>query len=283
MKKFLLSLLLICLWIVNFSSASLTYTWYVTWDTLPWNSVIVSISVPYVYHYWHTVSSSSLRCSFTWNVSGVYYVFWNNDRSNNSFVFSAWWSTNRTFNNELSTVYFFSSSTAVNDFVFWYDCTIDTVYDVVGCDYSDYELKSNITESYCTNLYNNLIPVENVDQNYCLNNHLCPSYDCPTNTWDLQWSALFINNIQHVGAPLINISIPEEIEWDYSWSSSQFDLDIVWYNVDTEYVEWIIDVQNYVPTSSDFTRIFWLFGNYAWLLVSCLFIIIFFYFIKKLF
>lgn len=262
MKKLLLSLLLIWSLIINFSSAE-------------------KLNV-----LWNIISSSAVSWSLVLDTNSIYILYANYNSSTRS-VYIDFQDYQWTLNTNYSPLYFsVGSSDNVLNYVFnWWSFNefhYDKLYSLTPCDYSDYELKSNITEGYCTNLYNNLIPVENIDQNYCVDNHLCPSYDCPSNTWDLQWSALYINNIQHVGAPLINISIPEEIEWNYTWSSSQFDLDVVWYNVDTEYVEWIIDTQNYIPSSSDFTRIFWLFWNYAWLLVSCLFVIIFFYFIKKL-
>ena len=81
------------------------------------------------------------------------------------------------------------------------------------------------------------------------------------------------------------MNIPEEISWDYAYTSSgyNFNLDIEWYNQDTEYINWLIDVNSYQPTSEDFTSVFSLFGNYWWLLVACLFIILIFYFVKKAF
>ena len=112
----------------------------------------------------------------------------------------------------------------------------------------------------------------------------CLSANCPFNTWDVQWSALFINDIQHIWAPLINITIPEEFEWNYTWSNDEFDLDVVWYNVDTEYIDWIIRTQKTTPDSYDFNNIV---SNLIPLFVPWLVIVLFlwfiFRFIKKIF
>ena len=102
-------------------------------------------------------------------------------------------------------------------------------------------------------------------------------------SWDISWSSLYINDIQHLSSENIVITIPEEISWDYTWDESNFVLSIEWYNVDAEYIQSIIDTQNYQPTSEDFTNVFLSFKEYGGLLVSCLFIIFVFYLIKKAF
>ena len=101
-------------------------------------------------------------------------------------------------------------------------------------------------------------------------------------TWD-NWSALYVNNIQHLWKPIINISIPDEISWDYVSTWDLFDLSVEWYNVDFEYIEWVINKQNYTPTSEDFTEVISNFGSFGGLIVVCLFVILVFYMIKKIF
>lgn len=125
----------------------------------------------------------------------------------------------------------------------------------------------------------NLIPIEDVDTNYCVENQLCPA--CELSGW---LSELFINEIQHNSAPLINITIPEEFDWDYSWSDEEFYLEVKWYNVDTEYVDWLIRSQNFKPNSDDFSSILtWLVPLFVPWLAIILFLYFVFRFVKKVF
>lgn len=99
--------------------------------------------------------------------------------------------------------------------------------------------------------------------NNCSNNLLscqsslssCIQSNCPFDTWSVQWSALYINNIQYLSSPIINIDIPENINWDYSITWDTFDL-YVGSGYDVEYIESIIDINSYRPTSEDFTSVF---------------------------
>lgn len=124
-----------------------------------------------------------------------------------------------------------------------------------------------------------------IDSQYCQENNLCPSSwtwsDCPVYTWDFNWSSLYINDIQHEWAWTINITIPEEFNWDYTNENDVFDLNIEWYNVDTEYIDWIIRTQNYKPTSEDFTRLVWMLAPYSKYLIFLLFMFIIWAWIKK--
>jgi len=128
--------------------------------------------------------------------------------------------------------------------------------------------------------------------NNCSNNLLscqsslssCIAWNCPLDDWDVQWSSLFINNIQHIWAPLININIPEEISWDYTSSTGSFDLDVEGYNVDADYIEWVINIQNSKPTTEDFNKIITqVIPLFVPWLVIILFIYFVFKFIKKIF
>lgn len=102
--------------------------------------------------------------------------------------------------------------------------------------------------------------------------------------WEWDWSALFINWIQHVWAPLINITIPEEYNRNYTWTEEVFDLSVDWYNVDYEYIDNIINTQNSKPNSNDLTIII---SQLIPLFVPWLCIILLLYFIyifiKKIF
>lgn len=98
------------------------------------------------------------------------------------------------------------------------------------------------------------------------------------------WSALYINDIQHESAPLINLTIPEEFDRDYTNNNEEFNLWVSWYNVDTTYIDWIITTQKTLPDKQDFNNtISWLLPLFIpWLvIIACLYFI--FRFIKKVF
>ena len=136
------------------------------------------------------------------------------------------------------------------------------------CEYSSMECQ----------LEYNLIPINNVDLNYCVSNDLCP-----VSTW-LNESELIINDIVHESAPLININIPEEISWDYTWNENSFDLFISGYNVDTEYISDIILTQKTPANRVDLNNIIQvLLPLFVPWLIIILFIYFVFKFIKKIF
>jgi len=72
----------------------------------------------------------------------------------------------------------------------------------------------NNTLNNCSNSLNSC----NTNLNNCLQ----------SNCWDIEWSALYINEIQHQSAPIINITIPEEYNWDYTWDENSFDVYVEW-------------------------------------------------------
>lgn len=118
-----------------------------------------------------------------------------------------------------------------------------------------------------------------IDSQYCSDNNLCPSswtWDCEE--WDWNWSALYINNIQHQSAPLINIDIPDYIYWDYSSSEEEFDL-YVGSGYDQDYIDNVIAINSYQPTSEDFTDVF---VSGLTLVMPYIVIVLFIVFIRKL-
>lgn len=102
-------------------------------------------------------------------------------------------------------------------------------------------------------------------------------------SWDIQWSSIFINDIQHNSSENINITIPEEINRDYTWDEENLYIYVNWYNVDTEYIDSIIRTQNYKPSSEDFTNVVWLLAPYSKYLVFLLFVFIIWAWIRKSF
>lgn len=165
------------------------------------------------------------------------------------------------------------------------------------------------TSSECQQEYN-LIPIENVDQNYCESNNLCSTCNyswyenslnvctnnlntCQSNlssclAWNyswLNWSSLYINNIQHLWWPSIYLDIPEEINRDYQYSSNDdMFIDIEGYNVNYDSISGAIAIQNYKPDSSDLNKIITeLIPLFIPWLVIILFLYFVFRFIKKIF
>ena len=104
-------------------------------------------------------------------------------------------------------------------------------------------------------------------------------------TWDTQWSAVYVNDIQHNSAWIINITIPEEIDWDYSYvtwendSLESLNIAVSGYNVDTDYIENVIKINSYRPTSQDFTSVF--VGGFS-LILPYIVIVLFIVFVRKL-
>lgn len=142
------------------------------------------------------------------------------------------------------------------------------------------------TQSQCESEYN-LIPISSITQSYCVSNNLCPTI--PDNecwTWEFNdWSALWINNIQHLGASNIFINIPEEISWDYAYTNNDnnMNIDIEWYNVDYDYINWVVDLQKYTPTSEDFTNIVSNLWSYFKILLFLVFAFLIIRWIKNIF
>jgi len=133
-----------------------------------------------------------------------------------------------------------------------------------SCDYSDYELKSNITENYCTNKFSNLINEEDITSWYCETEFwLIDPENCPASgwTWDINWSNFFVNSEQIQGASMVYLRLPEFLNWDYtyinSWSTLNINVENAW---DSEYIQNILDIQSYHPDKDQFAF------SFAWFL-----------------
>jgi len=158
------------------------------------------------------------------------------------------------------------------------------------CDYSWYESQINTLSwnlATCQWMYDRL------DSDYDLlewNYNTCTSElsSCMQNWWsswsgDIQWSSIFINQVQHLWNKNIYIDIPLEYEFSYTNEWENFEITVEWLNQDEEYLSWVINKQNYIPTTEDFSNVFSNLGLFGSLLVVCLFVILVFYMIKKVF
>ena len=169
-----------------------------------------------------------------------------------------------TNNSNTYQLHYYNSSSIMECFT-WFTNTTITLTN--SCDwnisvsyfwYSNSYPYQNYTSLQCQTEYN-LIPILSVDSNYCISNNLCSSSDCPSYTWDLTpWvSNVWINDLFHPWAFNIIMNIPEEIDWDYAYTNSwqNMNIDVVWYNVDYDYINDVVDTQNYKPSSSDLSSI----------------------------
>ena len=300
MKKWLKLLLIGLVWLfggLSFCSAwTFTYNWTIGDNSImliPQKPLSSNVSV----HCDFVSSSSSCEWQFKWSLSYMYWSlttpYWNST-SQSSWNFISC-SEGSSFDADLSNfeppswaspvlwvVSFNITSNWVPDWVIVnYSCIFswDSVYSPwLSCpEVNTWEILSwYILES-------------EIDTNFCVGNWYCPTNECtgsldPVQSWN--WSSLFINDIQHIGAWLINITIPEEIEWDYiyTWNWDEFDLNVKWYNVDSDYIEGIINTQNSKPSSQDFNNIItWLIPLFVpWLCIILLLYFIYL-FIKKIF
>lgn len=119
--------------------------------------------------------------------------------------------------------------------------------------YTFYDISSILWSSYtseqCQQEYS-LMPISSCDSEYCELNNLCEVIG-----WS--WSStLYINDIWHESAPFIYVNIPDEFKWDYLTWEQEFTINVEWLNGDSDYIQWIIDVNSYRPSSEDFTQIF---------------------------
>lgn len=263
MKKLFFSLIIWLFWFINFSIAwSYTFTgvggipdlvipqnWYSCNMTLHCNfssSSISYIKFRFMYVYsqnWHykwlySSDTSSLYTVSPWN--DLVYDF------NFATDFTPWYSTCEWI------PFFYMQQCQDCDSLVW------------SCTFSGATVLSSSSSSSCPEcetcpttweILSWYILESSIDSQYCVENELCPISTWSVTTWDSNWSALFINWIQHASAPLINVTIPDNIYWDYDSSEEEFVLDIG-SGYDQDYIDWVIDVQSYRPTSEDFTQTF---------------------------
>lgn len=265
------------------------YTW--TFELATWNAITSIIT------FWNTPTAKPFKTMcFRFHLQNItnnqYFLVWFGDNASTigSDAQQYWWDQN------WQTVCLYANKLRVNlrnpttTRLSWYFEAFflpDFLQKSVPCE--DWMIWSS--QAQCESDYN-LIPVSSVNSSYCQNNNLCPlipDIDCWTGDWiwsgDWNWSALWINNIQHLWAANLFINIPEEIWRDYAYTNNwnNMNIDVEWYNVDYEYIEWVINKQSYIPTSEDLSNVFSNLGLFWSLLVVCLFVILVFYMFKKIF
>lgn len=294
MKKILLSLFVWFVWIISFCNAW-TYTFEWNWNNIPWSFVPAMSSVSKNVIISCTFTNSNTDCDwpifrtkfsfsfyrnsyfnaiYYWELSDTYEITcW----SDNSFTFTydfstfagAYGYTNRWFN-----FMYLSSTRNPDPSYITYTCTFvgDNIIDWSNSWWWGW----SCPEVNTWEILSWYILESEVDSNYCVNNDLCPVYE--------NNSLLYINTIEHQSAPVINIDIPLEYDWDSSIDSWVFNLVISWNNVDYEYIDWIITAQNVKPNAWTLNKIITeLIPLFVPWLVIILFIWFVFRFVKKIF
>lgn len=131
-----------------------------------------------------------------------------------------------------------------------------------------------MTSIECQTEYS-LIPISEVDINYCVANSLCPACD--------NISQLIINDVEMSGSTVININIPEELERDYNYDveTNNLDIEIIGYWYDQEKMQQMVNTQYYQPTAEDMNNLIWKIAEFIPLLAIMLLFVRTWYIIKK--
>ena len=191
MKKLLLSLFIIWLWLINFSSS---------YDCSSDSTLNVETDSYINFYYFE----------FPWQSASV-----NLDNWNINYDFVCVWT------------YCYINDNSTDDIVFW-----------------SLELTTwswDLTSSWFMDCQFDLIPVSSW------------SSSCDDN--DVQWSSLYVNNEQLTGESIIYIYTPDFLELTPEYKSWYVDLNFE--NVgDPEYIENVLSIQTYSPTSDDFALSF---------------------------
>lgn len=228
MKKFIKSIIILGLFLIPcFSNAWLELKY--THTAIAWNDL------SYTCTQWNFICAKIGYCpSFAFN-----FDHWSQANSMWSWASDPvpnqlWVCSNNT------TIYYTTSSTCA----LYIDCYSLTDY----------------TSLQCQTEYN-LIPVSEVTSNYCkLNFDLISPSECPSGggcSWsgDLVFSNVYIDNVLYPGGADIYLNINERLATEISYNSDLMYIDID-FDGDEDYINGIISINEYRPTSDDFTSVF---------------------------
>lgn len=282
MKKYLLSLLLCLFWFIGFSNA-----WTFTIDC----NITTSSKVNWFYFDdWSNPTFDHTKCI---RLSDELVQFIPSSASYRSLrtTTTNWASTHLQvpyfwkFNNVVYTwvvcwipewdtyLMFYLTNTANSDVCVNSGGVLE--YDVIDFPFWS-QCESQYTSEECQQEYS-LMPISSCDSEFCNMNNLCgtSSWDV---TWDWNWSALYINDIQFPWKAFIDVTIPDYITWDYSSDETWFNL-YVGSGYDVDYINSIVDINSYRPDSSDFT---WIFVSGLTLVFPYIILALFIAFMRKL-
>lgn len=268
MKKILLSLFwIITLWLFNF--------WYCVDLINPWDIFAINSTTSYsawddviicAEWWWWNFDYMGNQTFFNWNPA-VCIILYKYDY----ITVNAWWNVD----------------------IYWYNVGCPSCPSCSSCEMQLTQCEGSL--SSCSDDFINLKNSYNIlswNYNICNNNLNSCQYDlntCQNSTWssncletesllqscnnDLwmcqsnlsscmsgglsgeNWSALFVNSLQFPGKPIVNVLIPDYITWDYSDDENSFNLS-VGSGYDVDYINSVIDINSYRPTSEDFTDVF---------------------------
>lgn len=247
-KDFFKELLAICILtplLYNFCSAddndfSFAYQWIRSTQIITWNTTLNRVYVTAKENIrCFQLSDSRITCSIldtTLNRTDVVVCFKNNNSSNSSNISVS--CVNSISSNAYLYTYQYSSYS-------WASCpTCPTCEDMTSLE--------------CQTEYN-LIPISDVTKNYCeLNFDLIDPVNCPSSwgTGDIVRSNVYINNILYPWSSDVYLNVNERLAFDISYNTGFMYVDVYGYEADEDYINGIIEVNSYRPTSEDFTSIF---------------------------
>lgn len=286
----LISPLLVCFWNCDLVRTSWTYNW----TSITFNSDWF-VCLPIVYDNWqqHYCMAWPDYCKY-----GFWFPSTSPDKTYKEFTFNYWQDWNWYWDLDFNSICSFVKSWVsyqlhypewTNNFTYYFysaqnDCS-SVESQLSSCQSSVNSLSGSLATcqsdlTTCQGSSSNCSETESLLQSCNLDLQACLSWNISWNSW----STLYINEILHEWAPIINIDIPEEISWDYTWTVNSFDIDIKGYNVDTEYISDIITNQKTPANSIDLNNIVQvLLPLFVPWLVIILFIYFAFKFIKKIF
>jgi hypothetical protein len=94
--------------------------------------------------------------------------------------------------------------------------------------------------------------MKTMDELQCMTDYSLVPVDSITCDTGTNRSSIYINDIQHVWAETINITIPEEIERDYyTGDEDQLEINIIGYWYDQDKMQQMVNTQYYKPTAEE--------------------------------
>lgn len=297
MKKILSTFIIWCIWLISFCSA------YDTYDFSSCTRYYCALNTTNTYNWTYCIV---LWQDSVWNSVGAFSaIYFDNSNTSSSFDWSSWpnfvssyvpfW-TNRTtdiflgcFNNNWFTNYskihsYTSSNNIRNKLVYIYSLSeyLSTFYPCQECqDCPSCPSCPSVDTGAILSWY---VLVSSIDSNYCTDNNLCPSsWTWSCEEWNWNRSALYINDIQHPWSALINITIPEELQRNYTGDEEEMNIDVEWYWYDQEKMQQLVNTQYYTPTPEDMGNLVGKIADFLPLLAIMLLVIRTWYLIKKVF
>lgn len=292
MKKFILWIIICIWWIFSFCSAEkvenlieyLVQSWTFvkeSWSSYP--AKIYEFNSSQYWNYCFQYISMDQNYSDTTNSLPYYIVQNNNSNLSASNITSQNFFDKHGFWNDqygalicflVNTRYLYISNWRPNTtnntawFSWYYNLfRLDTLFD-------ENIYTSQLNSEQCQIEYN-LIPISNVDSNYCETNNLCTVcnwWSWEINTW-VNRSSIFLNGTQINWNAIIDIYADERMKTEVEYLNDTVDINITT-DYDTNYINNVIDQEKLTPTNEDFeSMILWLTEFIPYLFIALLFFV----------